>query len=267
MVEQPTQSEGPQVLIEVWADLGCPWCYVGKHRLQTAIARRPDADRFKVVMRSFQLDPTAPHELEKNEESYIRTHGGGTAADVLRLERQMQAIARKEGLEYTPDRLNANTFDLHRVVQYAGDQGLGSEFFSKVQDGFFTGTLNPFDPDALAGVAESVGLDAQRVREILANDEYSERVHADRREALELGATGVPFVVFDRRVGTPGAQKVPVYGQFLEQVAGPCRVSVRHERGDGWAPDRAGFRRRVVRSRHQGVSHRHRGRGGGCGGE
>jgi predicted DsbA family dithiol-disulfide isomerase len=220
MVEQPTQSKRPRVLIEMWADLGCPWCYVGKHRLQTAIAQRPDADRFEVVMRSFELDPSAPHELEKNEKSFIRAHGG-TAADVLKAERQMQATARKEGLEYSLDRLNANTFDLHRVVQYAGDQGRGFEFFSDVQDGFFAGTLNPFDPDALAGVAESVGLDAQRVREILANDEYSERVRADRRGGLELGATGVPFVVFDRRVAAAGAQKVPVYGQLLEQVAGP----------------------------------------------
>src|ERR1043165_6009225 len=105
-----------QVVIEMWADLGCPWCYVGKHRLKAAIAQRPDADRFTVVVRSFELDPKAPLELEKNEESFIRTHGG-TAADVLRAERQMQAMARKEGLEYSLDRRNANTADVHRVVQ------------------------------------------------------------------------------------------------------------------------------------------------------
>ncbi|PSK97230.1 putative DsbA family dithiol-disulfide isomerase [Haloactinopolyspora alba] len=229
MAEQATQPEGSKVTIEVWADLGCPWCYVAKHRLQTAITQRPDADRFEIVMRSFQLDPGAPQEPEKNEESYIRTHGG-TAADLLRAERQMQTIARKEGLEYTPDRLNANTFALHRVVQYANDQGRGFEFFSKVQDGFFTGTLNPHDPDALAGLAESVGLDGRRVHEILASDEYADRVHADRNEALELGANGVPFVVLDRRVGAPGAQKVPAYAQLLEQVAG-------NENATGEVPD------------------------------
>ncbi|RIQ21365.1 DsbA family oxidoreductase [Jiangella rhizosphaerae] len=216
MVEQA----GSQVVIEVWADLGCPWCYVGKHRLRAAIAQRPDADRFTIVMRSFELDPEAPHELERNEESFIRAHGG-TAADVLRAERQMQAMARREGLKYSLDRLNANTFDLHRVVQYANDQGRGFQFFSDVQDGFFAGTLNPFDPEALAGVAESAGLDARRVREILASNEYADRVRADRREGLELGATGVPFVVLDRRVAAPGAQKVAVYAQLLEQVAGP----------------------------------------------
>ncbi|MFI0420665.1 DsbA family protein [Spongiactinospora sp. 9N601] len=220
MAEQVTRPEGSQVVIEVWADLGCPWCYVGKHRLQAAISQRPDADRFKIMMRSFELDPEAPQELEKNEESFIRTHGG-TAANVLQAERQMQAMAHKEGLEYFVDRLNASTFNLHRVVQYAGDQGLGFEFFSDVQDGFFAGTLNPYDSDALAGVAESVGLDGQRVREILAGNEYADRVRADRTEGLELGATGVPFVVLDRRVAAPGAQKVPVYARLLEQVAGP----------------------------------------------
>jgi predicted DsbA family dithiol-disulfide isomerase len=220
MVEQLTHPEGSKVVIEMWADLGCPWCYVGKHRLEAAIVQCPDADRFEIVMRSFELDPGAPREPEKNETSFIRSHGG-TAAHVLQAERQMQAIARKEGLEYSLDRLVANTFDLHRVVQYANDQGRGFEFFSTVQDGFFTGILDPHAPDALTGVAESVGVDGRRVREILASNEYAARVYADRDEAMELGATGVPFVVLDRKVAAPGAQKVPVYGQLLDQVAGP----------------------------------------------
>ena len=220
MVEQVLQPEGSQVVIEVWSDLGCPWCYVGQHRLQAAIAQRPDADRFEIRMRSFELNPAAPREPETIEKAFIRAHGG-TAAHVLQAERQAQAIARGEGLEFSLDRLSANTFDLHRVVQYAGDRGRGFEFFSDIQDGFFAGTLNPYDSDALAGVAESVGLDRQRIREILASNEYAVRVRADRTEALEMGATGVPFVVLDRRVAAPGAQKVADYGRLLEQVAGP----------------------------------------------
>jgi len=132
MVEQLAHPEGSKVVIEMWADLGCPWCYVGKHRLQAAIAQRPDADRFEIVMRSFELDP-----------------------------------------------------------------------------------------GALAWVAELVGLDGRRVREILASDEYADRVRADRDEATRLGGGGVPFVVVDRKVGARGAQKVPAYGRLLDQVAGP----------------------------------------------
>jgi predicted DsbA family dithiol-disulfide isomerase len=220
MVEQAAKPERARIAVEMWSDLGCPWCYVAKHRIRAAIARRPDADRFEIVVRSFELDPAAPRTPEKIEKAFIRSHGG-TAAHFLQAERQMQAIARKEGLEFSLDRLSASTFDLHRVVQYAGDRGHGFAFFSQLQDGFFAGTLNPYDPAALAGVAESIGLDGRRVREILANDEYADRVRDDRAEGLALGATGVPFVVLDRRVAVPGAQKALGYSQLLERVAGP----------------------------------------------
>ncbi|MFP5072836.1 DsbA family oxidoreductase [Pseudonocardia nantongensis] len=223
MFEQVTQPEGSQIVIEVWSDLGCPWCYVGQHRLQAAIEQRPDSDRFDIRIRSFELNPSAPQEPETIEKAFIRAKGG-SAIHVLQVERQAQAIAHGEDLEFSLDRLSANTFDLHRAVQYAGDQGRGVEFFSDVQDGYFAGTLNPYDSDTLADVAESVGLDGQRVSEILASNEYADRVRADRAEGLELGATGVPFVVLDRRVAAPGAQKVAGYGLLLEQVVGPVPI-------------------------------------------
>ena len=137
MIDQPTPSEGTQIVIEVWSDPGCPRCYVGMHRRQA--------------------------------------------------ERQMQAIARKEGPEFS---------------------------------------LNPHDPTARSDIGQSVGLDALRIREVLANDEFTERVRADRSEGLKLGATGVPFVVFDRKVAAPGAQKIGVNAQLLDQIAG----SVSNER-------------------------------------
>lgn len=220
MVEHVTDPTQSKVIIEIWADLGCPWCYIGKHRLQVAIARRPDADRFQIVTRSFQLDPDAPRQPETNEVSFIRSHGGSPAR-VLQAERQLQAIARREGLEYFIDRMVANTFDFHRVVQYAEEQGFGFAFFAAVQDGFFTGTLDPFDTDALTRVAASVGLNGARVRQVLASDEFAERVRADRETFLELGGSGIPFVVVDREVGAPGALQVAGYAQLLERAAGP----------------------------------------------
>ncbi|MDH2413804.1 DsbA family oxidoreductase [Nocardioides sp. CER19] len=211
-------QEAP-VVIEMWTDLGCPWCYVGKHRLQAAIDRRTDAGRFVVRLRSFELNPDAPREPETIESAFIRSHGGD-ASVVLDAERRIQALARGEGLAFSLDRLNANTFDFHRVLHHADEQGLGTEFFSAVQDQLFAGAINPFDPVELVQVAESVGLDGERVRRVLASDEYAEETHADRREGLALGLTGVPFVVFDRQVAAPGAQSVEVYGQILDQIVG-----------------------------------------------
>ena len=219
MSEQVTESDKSTILIEVWADLGCPWCYLAKHRLREAVAERGDRDRFEIRIRSFQLEPNAPQEPEKVERAYLRGHGG-TAADFQQAERQMRVIARNEGLDFSLDRRHANSFALHRVLQYATDQGRGLEFFSAVQDGYFAGTLDPYAPGALAEAGETVGLAGARIREIVAGSEYADRVLADRAEALELGATGVPFAVFDRRLAAPGAQKVAVYRRLLEQVAG-----------------------------------------------
>jgi predicted DsbA family dithiol-disulfide isomerase len=206
------------VVVEMWTDLGCPWCYIGKHRLQAAIERRVDADRFEVHLRSFELNPFAPREPETIASAFTRSHGGDASA-VLQAEQRIQALAQSEGLPFSLDRLNANTFDFHRVLQYANEQDLGPNFFSAVQDQFFAGTINPFDPDVLVQVGESVGLDGERVRQVLAGEEYAEAARADRSEGEALGLTGVPFVVFDRQIAAPGAQSVEVYGRILDQVA------------------------------------------------
>lgn len=212
-------SVGPApVVIEMWTDLTCPWCYVGKHRLQAAIAQRQDAERFEVRLRSFELNPDAPRRPETIESAFVRSHGGD-ASMVLNAERRIQALAQNEGLAFSLDRLNANTFDFHRVLHHAEEVGLGATFFSAVQDAFFAGAINPFASDVLVRVAESIGLDGEGVSRVLATDEYAEPVHADRREGLALGLRGVPFAVFGRQIAAPGAQSVEAYGQILHQIA------------------------------------------------
>lgn len=205
------------VIIEVWSDLGCPWCYVGKHRLERAIADRPDAERFVIKLRSFELNPDAPRTPETIESAFTRSHGGN-AQMVLHAERRIQALARSEGLPFYLDRLNANTFDFHRVAHYADEAGKGLQFYSLVQDRFFAGDINPFDPDALARMAEEVGLSGARVREVLAGDEYAGAVRADVEEGRQLGVQGVPFTVFDRRFAASGAQSVEGYAQVLDKA-------------------------------------------------
>ncbi|MBE7162398.1 MAG: DsbA family oxidoreductase [Williamsia herbipolensis] len=212
-----SHTDSPPVLIEVWSDLGCPWCYIGKHRLQAAIAERPDRDRYTVRVRSFELNSSAPRIPETIESAFVRSHGGD-ASTVIRAERQMQTMARQEGLPFTLDRLNANTVDVHRLVHFAREHGLGEELFGLVQDRFFAGEINPFDVDALVDAAGSLGLPADRVREVLAGDEFADAVRADIAEGRRLGVTGVPFVVVDRRLAAAGAQSVAAYRKVLDDI-------------------------------------------------
>jgi predicted DsbA family dithiol-disulfide isomerase len=172
-----------------------------------------------VRLRSFELTPDAPREPESILSAFTRSHGGNDEA-VLSAERRIQGIAR-EGLTFALERLDANTFDFHGVLHYANGQGRGREFFSRVQDSYFAGELNPFDPDALARAAGTSGLAVDRVTEIPAGQDDAGAAHSDRRDGQELGLNGVPFVVFFRRVAAPGAQSTAVYEEILKPVAPP----------------------------------------------
>ena len=222
--QQDRHDSGRLVVVEMWTDLGCPWCYLGTHRLQTAIERRPDADRFVIRLRSFELNPDAPRVPETIASAFMRSHGGDVEA-VMRAERRIQALAHSEGLPFSLDRLNANTFDVHRVLHYANEEDRGLAFFSLVQDRHFAGEINPFDSNALARAAEAVGLPAQRVRELLASTEYGASVRADQDEARALGVTGVPFTVFDRRYAMPGAHSVEAYSEALAETSPPTTTA------------------------------------------
>lgn len=214
---QNNAADATLVIVEVWADLGCPWCYFGKHRLQRAIDARPDAERFEIKIRSFELHPDSSREPEPIESVFIRTYGADASAFV-RAEKRARALAQREGLPFELGRMNANTFDLHRVMHFAEESGKGLGFFSRVQDRFFAGEINPYDADTLVDVAESLGLPWARVREVLTGDEYADAVRADVAEGVSLGARGVPFTVFGRRLAASGAQTVAAYGRALDQA-------------------------------------------------
>ena len=212
-----TETDAAPVLLEVWSDLGCPFCYIGSHRLQLALDARPDAARFEVAIRSFELDPRADRVAEPVAQMFVRRHGGDIPR-FLQMEGQVAAMARAEGLEYVEDRPTANTFDVHRLHHLAQECGLGTAFFTFVQTEYFSGRLDPFDTAALTGAAVSVGLPEERVVEVLAGSEYADAVRADEAQASEYGATGVPFVVYDGRFATAGAQDVAGFARALDQL-------------------------------------------------
>ena len=208
--------------IEIWSDVVCPWCYIGKRRLEKALATFDHADDVEIVWRSFQLDPSAPKvPVETVAESLGRKYGGGPGAGRQMIDR-VEAVAAEEGLLFRHHRsLRVGTVDAHRLLHLAletGGPALQGRLKEALLAAYFVETENVADHDTLVRLAAGIGLDEARVREVLASDEYADAVEADIREAAALGATGVPFYVVDRRYGVSGAQPSEVFGQVLERA-------------------------------------------------
>ena len=206
--------------IEIWSDVVCPWCYIGKRRLENALAAFPHP--VEVVYRSFELDPSAPAvPVETVAEALGRKYGGGPDAGRQMVDR-VEAVAAEEGLLFRHHQsLRVNTTDAHRLLHLALDEG-GPEVQGALKEAllsaYFVETDNVADHETLARIATGVGLDAGRVAEVLAGDEYADAVEADIRQAAAFGATGVPFFVIDRRYGVSGAQPTEVFTQVLERA-------------------------------------------------
>jgi predicted DsbA family dithiol-disulfide isomerase len=208
--------------IEIWSDIVCPWCYIGKRRLENALREFPHADEVEVVYRSYELDPDAPKDaVEPVAESLQRKYGGGPE-QIRAMQAQVSEVAAGEGLEYHLDRtLRGNTVDAHRLLHLALDEGgsrLQGELKEALLAAYFTRVENVADAEVLRKVATDVGLDAARVDDVLASDAYLEAVRADVAQAQAFGAGGVPFFVVDRKYGVSGAQPVEVFTDVLERA-------------------------------------------------
>jgi predicted DsbA family dithiol-disulfide isomerase len=208
--------------IEIWSDVVCPWCYIGKRRLEKALDSFEHADDVEIVWRSFELDPSAPKEpVETVAEALGRKYGGGPEAGTQMVDR-VEAVAAEEGLLFRHHQsLRVNTVDAHRVLHLAletGGPALQGRLKEALLAAYFVETENVADHDTLLRIAAGVGLDEVRVKEVLTGDEYADAVEADVREAVSLGATGVPFYVVDRKYGIAGAQPGEVFAQVLEKA-------------------------------------------------
>ena len=208
--------------IEIWSDVVCPWCYVGKRRLEAALAGFDHADEVEVVYRSFQLDPSAPHRgTELTSETLARRIG--RAPDAVRdMQQQLVDTAAADGLELRLfETVHTNTADAHRLLHLALATG-GPELQVRLKEAllsaYFEQARDVGDHDVLAEVAVAAGLDEERVRAVLAGAEYADLVAADVRQARAYGATGVPFFVFDQRFAVSGAQPADVFRQALDQA-------------------------------------------------
>jgi len=208
------------VRIDVWSDLVCPWCYIGKRRLEHALAQMPDAPEVEIVFRSFQLNPAAPKDETSKRREYLKAKYGWSDTQAAKIDRDMEARAAADGLEYhlSDAGLTGNTFDAHRLVHLARERGREDAAVERLFRAYFTEQRSLFDRESLVPLAVEAGLDGEEARRVLDGNDYGHAVEQDLAEARLLGVTGVPFFVFDHRLGLSGAQPLDVFVDAITQA-------------------------------------------------
>ncbi|MCU1350800.1 MAG: 2-hydroxychromene-2-carboxylate isomerase/DsbA-like thioredoxin domain [Acidimicrobiales bacterium] len=205
--------------VEIWSDVVCPWCYIGKRRFEQALAQFDHRDEVEVVWRAFELDPSAPAVREGDYATRLAEKYGSSPAQAQAMIDRMADAAAGDGLDFRFDIARpGNTFDAHRLIHLAAEHGLQDALKERLLRATFTEGEPIGDRGALARLATEVGLDAGEVQAVLDGDRYAEEVRVDEQRAGRLGISGVPYFVFDERLGVSGAQSPDVLLDVLEQA-------------------------------------------------
>ena len=204
--------------VEIWSDIACPWCYIGKRRFEAALAEFEHRDDVSVRWRSFELDPSAPVEREGERAARLAEKYGITVERAREMERSMTETAAGEGLEFRFDLARSGpTFDAHRVVHLAAEHGAQDAMKERLLRAYFSEGELMSDPDTLVRLAVEVGLDEDEVREMLAGDRFADQVRDDERTAGAFGISAVPTFVVDRKLGVSGAHPPAALLQLLRE--------------------------------------------------
>ena len=199
------RAVAPSMQVEIWSDVVCPWCYIGKRRFEKAVAAFDHP--VEVVWRSYELDPGAPPRRDGSSAERIARKYGTTVEKVEQQNRRITDLAAAEGLDYHLDQARSgSSFDAHRLLHLAEERGLGNEVKERLLAGYLEEGVAIGVPQELAPLAVSAGLDAGDVDSVLAGDAYADAVRADEARATDIGITGVPFFVIDGRFALAGAQ-------------------------------------------------------------
>lgn len=203
--------------IEVWSDVVCPWCYIGKRRLETALAEFPHRESVTITWRSFELDPDAPEHFTGTLNEMLAEKYGATLEQAARMNARVSGLAAAEGLDYHLDQARpSNTFDAHRLVHLAAACGVQGAVEERLMRAYFTEGQPVGDAETLARLGAEAGVDVDEARAVLAGDDYADEVRADEARAAALGIRGVPFMVIDERYGVSGAQPAEVFLDALQ---------------------------------------------------
>lgn len=207
------------MLIEVWSDIACPFCYIGKRRLQGALQRFAQRDDVRVEWRSFQLQPQMVTDASLRINEYLATTKGMPMAQVEQMQARVQEMGASEGITFAMDRVVvANTFNAHRLLQWAQAEGRGDAMKDRLLQAYFTEGANVDDSSTLRTLATEVGLDATQASALLAGDAFADEVRRDMAEARQNRISGVPFFVFDQKYAISGAQPPELFDQALARA-------------------------------------------------
>lgn len=203
--------------VDIWSDLVCPWCYLGKRRFERALSGVSATTSVEVVHRSFQLDPSLPVGQSLPVRDMLMRKYRMTEVDVAASQNHLEQLAAAEGLEYhLAESRTGNTMAAHRLVHLGRERGIQDAVIERLFRAHFTENRSLFDEDALAALGTEAGLGD--VHDFLRGSAYEHEVIADHRKAHELGARGVPFFVIDGRYGVSGAQSVDVFSAALARA-------------------------------------------------
>jgi predicted DsbA family dithiol-disulfide isomerase len=216
------------IKVDVWSDIACPWCYIGKRKLEAGIeafAAQPGTPSVEIEYHSFELSPDTPVDFEGDEVEFLANHKGIPAEQARQMLTRVVGIAEDVGLHYDYDALqHANTVKAHELIHYAKAHGLQLEAKERLLKAYFEEGRNVGRIDDLADLATEIGLDRDDVVRSLMAQEFLPAVRADQRQAIEYGIQGVPFFVIDGKYGVSGAQDAATFSEVFAQVA--------DERGD-----------------------------------
>jgi predicted DsbA family dithiol-disulfide isomerase len=215
----PTQMPSGKMLVEIWSDVVCPFCYIGKREFENALARFEHRDQVEVVWKSFELDPHAPERSEHDMYGMLASKYGITRDEAKARVAGVVQRAKTVGLDYQMDKaVMGSSFHAHRLIQYAKAKGKGDAAEERLFRAYFIEGKHIADKAVLAQLAGEIGLDKAEVEKVLASSTYTDAVRADEREAQQLGIRGVPFFALDRKYGVSGAQSSDHFLQALRQA-------------------------------------------------
>ena len=194
--------------VEIWSDIMCPFCYIGKRKFEQALSQFPHQDQVKITWKSFQLNPDMKTEPDRSINDYLADMKGWSLDEARAMNDRVTAMAREVGLSYDFDRaVVANSFDAHRLIQLAKANGLGDAIEERLFKAYFTEGRNVADQATLLELGMEIGLDKIAIETLLSSDQFSREVKQDVYEAQQVGARGVPFFVLNRRYAVSGAQQ------------------------------------------------------------